>query len=62
MTPALYGLAITCLPSDFTFEGVSEGGDVTAFKAFICCALGLWSGLVIGYFTEYFTSTAYWPV
>ena len=61
MTPLLYVLAIGCLPEKFTFK-VVEGGDATSFRAFVCCALGLWSGLVIGYFTEYYTSTNYWPV
>ena len=31
-------------------------------KAFICTALGLWSGLIIGVITEYYTSTNYHPV
>lgn len=35
---------------------------MTATQAFVCTALGLWSGLAIGYMTEYFTSTNYWPV
>lgn len=35
---------------------------MTSFKAFVCTALGLWSGLIIGILTEYFTSTNYAPV
>ena len=62
MTPLLYFLAISCPPEEFSFKGVVEGGNTTSFKAFVCTALGLWSGLVIGYFTEYYTSTNYWPV
>lgn len=62
MTPMLYFLAMTCLPEEFNFEKVSEGGKVTSFKAFVCTALGLWSGLVIGGFTEYYTSASYGPV
>lgn len=62
MTPCLYFLSMFCLPSEFKFINVSEGGHVTAFDAFVCTTLGLWSGLVIGYFTEYYTSTNYWPV
>ena len=61
MTPVLYGLAITCLPVQFRFP-VEEGWKVTQNKAFICTALGLWSGLIIGVITEYYTSTNYWPV
>ena len=62
MTPTLYFLAIWCLPSEFEFKGVHEGSNVTAMRAFVCCAIGLWSGLIIGVFTEYFTSTNFWPV
>ena len=62
MTPILYFLSMSCLPAEFNFSNVSEGGHVTNFKAFVCTALGLWSGLVIGVLTEYFTSTNYHPV
>ena len=62
MTPLLWALSMACLPSEFEFKKVQEGGQVTAMKAFICSAFGLWSGLVIGYFTEYYTSTNYAPV
>jgi inorganic pyrophosphatase len=61
MTPVLYYLSIHALPTTFTFNSV-EGGNVTNTYAFICTAMGLWSGLVIGYFTEYYTSNAYSPV
>lgn len=62
MTPLLYFLSMTCLPAEFNFEKVAEGGLVTSTKAFICTALGLWSGLIIGMVTEYYTSTNYAPV
>ena len=66
MTPCLYIIAMWCLPSEFEFAQVvkagDEGGHVTAMQAFVCTALGLWSGLTIGCITEYFTSTNYWPV
>jgi Na+/H+-translocating membrane pyrophosphatase len=26
---------------------------------FLCVAIGLWAGLIIGYVTEYYTSNAY---
>lgn len=35
---------------------------MTSTYGFVCAAMGLWSGLIIGYFTEYFTSNAYSPV
>ena len=31
-------------------------------RAFICCAIGLWSGLAIGITTEYYTSGSHAPV
>jgi len=62
MTPVLLLLSVTCLPEDFHFPDVEEGGHVTQMKAFTCTALGLWSGLVIGMITEYYTSTNYHPV
>ena len=63
MTPCLYFLAMWCLPDTFSFDhDVKDGRDVTRQSAFVCTALGLWSGLVIGWFTEYYTSTMYAPV
>ena len=62
MTPCLYFCAMWCLPDTFVFEAAAEGGHVTRWYAFVCSALGLWSGLVIGMFTEYYTSTMYAPV
>ena len=62
MTPVLYFICMTCLPEEFNFTKVAEGGNVTSFKAFVCTALGLWSGLIIGTITEYYTSTNYAPV
>ena len=61
MTPVLYILSIASLPEYFTFD-YEEGGKVFNYYAFICTAMGLWSGLIIGYFTEFFTSNAYAPV
>jgi len=62
MTPCLYYCAISSLPSQFEFKNVEDGAKVTPFSAFICTALGLWSGLCIGLFTEIFTSSTYSPV
>ena len=62
MTPLLYGLSVLCLPENFTFLNVKEGSQASAIKAFVCTALGLWSGMIIGFFTEYYTSTNYSPV
>ena len=61
MTPILYFLAMWCLPSEFEFKAI-EGGHVTSFESFMCSAVGLWSGLIIGLVTEYYTSFAHGPV
>ncbi|OMJ93715.1 hypothetical protein SteCoe_3281 [Stentor coeruleus] len=36
--------------------------DVAYWHAFVCIICGLWSGLIIGFVTEYFTSHSYTPV
>ena len=41
---------------------MDEGGYVTPMRAFFCSALGLWSGLIIGLTTEYYTSGSHEPV
>jgi H(+)-translocating pyrophosphatase len=58
---ATIGLAAVtdyALPENFTI-GTTK---TTKWHAFICVAAGLWSGLFIGYTTEYYTSNAYKPV
>lgn len=62
MSPILYALAMNCLPANFTFPEAAEGGNVTNLYAFICALVGLWSGLIIGLITEYYTSGSYQPV
>merc|ERR1712061_23179 len=57
-TPFIYGTAAWALPSEFNM-GVLK---VTPLIASIPVWLGLWSGLIIGYTTEYFTSHSYAPV
>merc|ERR1719321_2038238 len=60
MTPAVFFLSECCLPGSFRM--VEDGPEI---KAWYCCAsimLGLWSGLLIGYITEYYTSHSYEPV
>merc|ERR1719215_1708430 len=52
MTPIVVGLSMWCLPDgDFDVEG-------RKCNWMYCCTsiiLGLWSGLAIGYVTEYYT-------
>ena len=52
------------LPADgfvLQIEG-DEDKTVSQMQAFGCIAFGLWSGCIIGFSTEYYTSNAYEPV
>jgi H(+)-translocating pyrophosphatase len=60
MTPVLWFLAYTCLPQSFTF--IEHGLTCKYTDAFYCTITGLWSGLIIGIVTEYYTSNSYRPV
>ena len=55
---------IFVLPDTFHFYDVFGTPDIacTRWKAFGCVNFGLWSGLIIGYITEVYTSNAYSPV
>jgi H(+)-translocating pyrophosphatase len=60
MTPTVIWLSLACLPATFS---MTEGGPtVTWWYCCIAIMLGLWSGLAIGYVTEYYTSHSYQPV
>ena len=61
MTPTLYVVAISSLPVNFSFYATPVV-ETHNYYAFICVAVGLWAGLIIGYVTEYFTSHSYRPV
>jgi len=59
-TPFIYVMAIWTLPDSFT---VTVGGpERTPLEACYPIWFGLWSGLVIGFVTEYYTSFSYQPV
>jgi len=61
MSAAVYPLTFM-LPDTFVFiEGVKIT-TCTPMGAYYCVMCGLWSGLIIGYITEIFTSNAYSPV
>lgn len=53
-------IAVTdfALPETFTIGAT----HTTKWRALVCVLAGLWSGLFIGYTTEYYTSNAYRPV
>merc|ERR1719453_2518530 len=60
MTPVVLGLSYLCLPTEF-----SMGFGYTQVESKYCALailLGLWSGLIIGFVTEYYTSHSYQPV
>merc|ERR1711959_806059 len=60
MTPVVILLSYYCLPAQFVME---EGGEtVKWWYCALSIMLGLWSGLLIGYVTEYYTSGSYQPV
>jgi len=62
LTPTIILISIYILPSDFTFIIGENNDTIVASKnwgVMICVLLGLWSGLIIGYFTDYYTSNAY---
>jgi inorganic pyrophosphatase len=76
MTPAVYLLAMNALPtaaSGFCTHVLEAATTVdgaistcskftTPTQAFVCVIAGLWSGLIIGFWTEYMTSYSYKPV
>jgi len=60
MTPVVLLLSYICLPDVFMMDEV-----YTSVQWWYCASsvmLGLWSGLVIGFVTEYYTSHSYSPV
>lgn len=59
MTPMSYVACYYFLPSTFS---VSTTSGITPEDVFASVACGLWSGLIIGYVTEYYTSKAHTPV
>jgi Na+/H+-translocating membrane pyrophosphatase len=60
MTPILYMCSKFYLPATFKLQAANK--SVTSNQAFICTCLGLWSGYVIGFTTNYYTSGSYKPV
>eukprot|EP00257_Ricinus_communis_P015809 XP_015573795.1 pyrophosphate-energized vacuolar membrane proton pump [Ricinus communis] len=59
------GIAIVTwigLPSSFTIFNFGTQKVVKNWQLFLCVAVGLWAGLIIGFVTEYYTSNAYSPV
>ncbi|EAZ01854.1 hypothetical protein OsI_23875 [Oryza sativa Indica Group] len=49
------------LPYSFTIFNFGAQKTVYNWQLFLCVAVGLWAGLIIGFVTEYYTSNAYSP-
>merc|ERR1719322_2224166 len=60
MTPVVIALSYYCLPAEFVME--ENGAQVKWWYCALSVMLGLWSGLLIGFVTEYYTSHSYAPV
>jgi len=55
--------AIYILPESFNFVGGAQTSILTVnrWDAYGCVMMGLWSGMIIGFITEYYTNNAYEP-
>jgi len=62
MLPAIYFTATSILPESFTLNGVNGVVEVEPWMAWVCVAVGVCGGLIIGLITEYYTSHSYAPV
>lgn len=60
MTAAIIPFVLT-LPAAMEFQFGGATYDATPWSIFTCIAMGLWSGMIIGASTEYYTSNAYGP-
>ena len=55
VTPVLLVACFVGLPNSFSLDSMK----IHNYEVFLCIAAGLWSGLAIGFITEYFTSHSY---
>ncbi|CAL9010682.1 unnamed protein product [Prunus brigantina] len=62
MTVGIAIISWIALPSSFTIYNFGVQKVVKNWQLFLCVAVGLWAGLIIGFVTEYYTSNAYSPV
>lgn len=54
--------ALGVMPEAATIQFAGKSYELSQYNLYACIASGLWSGLLIGYITEYFTSNQYSPV
>jgi len=63
MTPVVYIICYYFLPDNFTIGVAGQANlAVKNWYIFFCVCCGLWSGMCIGYITEYYTSHSWGPV
>jgi len=64
LTGAIYGVSYLFLPQEFSFGVIGTPAYLACTRnyAIACVLSGLWSGLIIGWTTEYYTSNTYRPV
>jgi len=62
LTPMLIFFSLFLLPEEFKFNTGTLTYKSTNWGVMTCALIGLWCGMIIGYFTDYFTSTEYAPV
>jgi inorganic pyrophosphatase len=60
MTPVVVALSFYCLPEEFDMSTTLR--NVKWWHCAVSIMLGLWSGLIVGFVTEYYTSHSYSPV
>jgi inorganic pyrophosphatase len=66
LTPTIVGVCYLILPENFQFINTATDGTKSIInssnsKVLVCALAGLYSGLIIGWFTDYFTSNAHAP-
>jgi H(+)-translocating pyrophosphatase len=54
--------SVYILPATAEIQTTGNTFNVTRWGLYGCIMMGLWSGLIIGYITEYYTSNKYGPV
>ena len=53
---------LSLMPETASIHFAGKSYELSRMSLYACVASGLWSGLLIGYITEYFTSNQYQPV
>lgn len=56
LTPIIYYLSIKILPQNVIFDFMETSIESFNYRAIVCILSGLWSGLLIAYITDYYTS------